>query len=160
MQHRMIVCPTNRPVLLPRARVALLAIAMLALAACSSGGSSGGGNTAPTANAGTDRTVAELTNVSLNGSGFDANGDTLTYAWTQIAGTAVTINNGTMAQANFDAFDVPAGAPETVSFELVVSDGTANATDVVNITIAEPVAMVTVLGTVRYQVVPPNPVAA
>ena len=153
----MIVYPTNRPVLLPRARVALLAIAMLALAACSSGGSSGGGNTAPTANAGTDRTVAELTNVSLNGSGFDANGDTLTYSWTQIAGTAVTINNNTMAQANFDAFDVPAGAPETLSFELVVSDGTANATDVVDITIEEPAAMVAVSGTVGYEFVPPKP---
>ncbi|MCH8060857.1 MAG: hypothetical protein IIA11_10410, partial [Proteobacteria bacterium] len=90
---------------------------MLALAACSSGGSSGGGNTAPTANAGTDRTVTELTNVTLNGSGFDANGDVLTYAWTQVAGTAVTINDNTLAQANFDAFDVPAGAPETLSFQ-------------------------------------------
>ena len=153
----MIVYPTNRPVLLSRARVALLATAMLALAACSSGGSSGGGNTAPTANAGTDRTVTELTNVTLNGSGFDANGDVLTYSWTQIAGTAVTINNNTMAQANFDAFDVPAGAPETLSFQLVVSDGTANATDVVDITIAEPAAIVAVSGTVGYEFVPTHP---
>ena len=161
MKYRMIVYPTNRPVSSPRASVALVSIAMLALAACSSGGNSGGGsgggNTAPIANAGNDRIVTELTNVTLSGSGFDADGDALTYSWTQVGGTPVTINNGTLAQANFDAFDVPAGVPETLTFQLAVSDGTVTATDIVDITVQEPAAMVTVSGTVSYEFVPTHP---
>ncbi len=110
---------------------------MLSLAACGGSGGGdkggGGGNTAPMANAGADQTVDELTNVSLTGSGSDANGDTLTYSWTQTAGTQATLNNGDMAQANFDAPDVAPGASETLTFQLTVSDGTANTTDSVDI---------------------------
>ena len=116
---------------------------MLSLAACgggSGGGGGGGGNTAPTANAGADQTVDELTNVALTGSGSDANGDTLTYSWMQTAGTQVTLNNGDMAQANFDAHDVAPGAPETLTFQLTVSDGTASTTDSVDILVREPAA--------------------
>ena len=132
---------------------------MLSLAACGGGGGGnkgGGGNIAPTANAGADQTVDELTNVSLTGSGSDANGDTLTYSWMQTAGTQVTLNNGDMAQANFDAPDVAPGAPETLTFQLTVSDGTASTTDSVDILVREPAAMVTVSGTIRYEFVPPN----
>ncbi len=130
---------------------------MLSLAACGGGGNKGGGgNTAPTANAGADQTVDELTNVSLTGSGNDANGNTLTYSWTQTAGATVTLNNGAMAQANFDAPDVAPDAPETLTFQLTVSDGTVDTTDSVDILVREPAAMVTVSGTIRYQFVPPN----
>ena len=131
---------------------------MLSLAACGSGGNSGGGggNTAPTASAGADQTVDELTNVSLTGSGSDANGDTLTYSWMQTAGTQVTLNNGDMAQANFDAPDVAPGAPETLTFQLTVSDGTASTTDSVDILVREPAAMVAISGIVNYEFVPPN----
>ncbi len=134
---------------------------MLSLAACGGGsggnsGGGGGGNTAPTANAGADQTVDELTNIALTGSGSDANGDTLTYTWTQTAGTQVTLINGDMAQANFDAPDVALGTPETLTFQLTVSDGTANTNDSVDILVREPAAMVTVSGTLRYEFVPPN----
>ncbi len=134
---------------------------MLSLAACGGGsggnsGGGGGGNTAPTANAGADQTVDELTNIALTGSGSDANGDTLTYTWTQTAGTQVTLINGDMAQANFDAPDVALGTPETLTFQLTVSDGTANTNDSVDILVREPAATVTVSGTLRYEFVPPN----
>ena len=133
---------------------------MLSFAACGGGGSKGGGggggNTAPTANAGADQTVDELTNVSLNGSGSDANGDTLTYAWAQTGGTIVTLNNSSMAQANFDAPDVASGASETLTFQLTVSDGTANGVDSVDVLVREPPVVVTVSGIIRYEYVPAN----
>jgi hypothetical protein len=77
----------------------LIATAVL-VTACGGGSDSskdsGGGsgtpvNSAPTANAGSDQSVSELTVVTLSGSGTDANGDTLTFSWDQIAGAAVTI---------------------------------------------------------------------
>lgn len=124
-----------------------------------SGGSSGTpANTAPTANAGADQTVSELTVVTLSGSGTDANGDTLTFSWDQIAGAAVTIADAGSAQATFTAPDVAAGAPEILTFELTVSDGAASATDTVNVTVEEPADAVRVFGTVDYEFVPPNDV--
>ncbi len=50
-------------------------------------------NTNPTVNAGSDYTIPAGTPFVLTGSGSDANGDTLTYAWDQIdAGTASNMN--------------------------------------------------------------------
>jgi len=146
-------------------RAALIALSLLTLAACSGGGSGDTDNTPgvpvnspPTANAGADQTVAELAVVQLNGSGTDANtGDVLSFAWLQTGGTTVTISNAAAAQASFTAPDVAAGSPETLTFELRVSDGTASATDSVAITVEEPGATVTVSGTVSYEFVPPNP---
>jgi hypothetical protein len=134
---------------------------MIAIAACSSGGGDNGGNqggnNAPTANAGADQSVDELSVVQLNGVGNDLDGDTLSYSWVQSAGTIATITNGNMAMASFTAPDVAAGTPETLTFQLTVGDGTANATDSVDITVAEPELLVTVSGTVNYEFVPPNP---
>jgi K319L-like, PKD domain len=139
--------------------VALVAAA--ALAACSGGGnddSGGTGNRNPTANAGADQTVAELTAVGLNGSGSDPDaGDSLSYAWTQTLGPAVTINNADMAVADFIAPDVAAGAPEALEFQLVVTDQAgANDQDRVTITVQEPQPVVTISGKVQYEFVPPN----
>jgi hypothetical protein len=137
---------------------------MLALAACGSGGSddnnggNGGGNTTPTASAGSDQSVFENTTVNLNGSGSDPDtGDTLTYSWTQTAGGTVTINNANMASASFMAPDVTLGAPETLTFQLTVSDGTANRSDSANVLVQEPQPTVMVSGVVSYEFVPPFP---
>ena len=151
-------CKTN-PVTRQRGRKVLLTLSLLALAACGGGGgkgNGGGGNTAPTANAGADRTVNELTAVNLNGAGNDADGDALTYSWLQTAGTNVTLTNANMAQASFTAPDVAAGNPEVLTFQLTVGDGTANTTDAINITVQEPAVVVRVSGTVSHEFVPPN----
>jgi len=115
----------------------LLLSAALALSACGGGGTA---NRAPTASAGADQTVAELTVVNLNGSGSDPDAaDTLTFAWLQTAGQSVTINNANMAQASFTAPDVAAGVPEDLIFRLAVSDGNGgSASDTVTITVEDP----------------------
>jgi len=80
-----------------------------------------GVNTAPNAIAGGSQTVNGGINVTLNGSASnDAEGDTLTYQWTQAAGTNVTLNNATTASASFTA---PTVSSDTLlRFDLTVSD--------------------------------------
>ncbi len=141
-------------------RTIAFVLPMMALAACGGGdnGNSGGGNAAPTANAGPDQSVFENTAVSLNGSGSDPDtGDSLTFVWSQTGGAAVAINNANLASANFTAPDVALGVPETLSFQLSVSDGTASRTDTVAITVQEPQPAVSVSGIVSYEFVPPLP---
>ena len=72
-------------------------------------------NTPPVADAGSDQTVSPGTTVTLDGSGSsDADGDTLTYAWMQTAGTAVTLSSATAVSPTFTSptstgtLDVPA----------------------------------------------------
>ena len=144
-------------------RSLLLSVAVV-LSACSSGSSAppanGGGpvNRAPTANAGVDQTVPEMTAVTLNGSGSDPDaGDTLSYAWTQTLGQAVTINNANLEDADFTAPDVAAGAPEDLEFQLMVTDAAgATSQDRATITVQEPLLVVTISGKVQYEFVPPS----
>ncbi len=118
-------------------KTGVLTLSLLALAGCSSGGSDSGGGTpanrAPTANAGTAQTVDEFSTVTLSGSGSDVDGDTLTYAWDQTAGTSVTINSASMATATFDAPDVTAvNTPDVLTLRLTVSDGSLSTTSTVD----------------------------
>lgn len=131
-------------------------LAVLALAAC--GGSSdesgggGGNNTAPTANAGTDQTVAENVVVQLAGSGTDADGDTLSYAWTQTAGTTVVLNSPNSSATSFTAPDVAPGNGEVLTFRLTATDtGNATGSDTVSITVQEPGSTVTISGILSYE---------
>ncbi|NNC76690.1 MAG: hypothetical protein HKN77_01935 [Woeseiaceae bacterium] len=140
------------------------------LAACGGGGGGSGSspappppppppvNSAPTSNAGPDLTVSETTTVNLDGSASsdpDA-GDTLTYTWTQMDGQVVTINNNQSVAADFEAPDVAAGAPEALTFQLEVSDGSLSSTDTVVVTVQEGQPIVTISGKVNYEFVPPN----
>jgi hypothetical protein len=107
-------------------RLMIGAAAALVLTACGGGGSSGGTtNRAPVANAGPAQSVATGTLVTLDGrASSDADGDTLTYAWTlptRPGGSAATLSGATTAQPTFTA-DV-AG---TYTASLVVNDGTVN----------------------------------
>ncbi|HNP35080.1 MAG TPA: PKD domain-containing protein [Woeseiaceae bacterium] len=152
------ISQTARPCSSLFAICASLSFLAAGLAGCGGGGGGDSSpnpppaNVAPTANAGADQNVTTGTTVTLNGSGTDANGDTLTYGWTQTAGPTITINNASSAVANF----VAPASPATLEFQLRVSDGTLSATDLVSISVAAPQATVSVGGKVNYEFVPPN----
>ena len=107
----------------------------------------------------------EYRNMGMNGnqiavgSGSDPNsGDTLSYQWTRVGGTSVTINNDTTAQANFMAPDVVRNLPQTLTFRLTVTDqGGLSANDEVSVTVMEPGPIVTISGTLQYEAPPHNP---
>ena len=92
-------------------------------------------NTAPTANAGADASVAEGSQVTLDGSGSsDADDDSLTYAWTQTSGTTVTLSSATAQKPSFTAPELLAN--QNLVFSLTVNDGTvSSAADTVTVTV-------------------------
>lgn len=106
-----------------------LIVLLLALFLISCGGGSsdsGGGGTeppankAPIANAASDQTVDENTEVTLSGSGTDSDGSIASYSWTQTSGPSVTLTNSSSASTSFIAPDI--NTDETLSFELKVTD--------------------------------------
>ena len=107
-------------------------------------------NSAPTANAGPDQSsVASGATVTLDGSGSSDpdTGDTLSYAWTQTAGTpVVTLSSTTASGPTFTAPTL--GANDTavnLTFSLIVTDdkayaSSASSADTVSITVIAPSA--------------------
>ena len=92
-------------------------------------------NNAPTARAGGDRTVEPGSTVTLSGSGTDSDGTIASYAWSQISGTNVTLNNANTARASFTAPDT---AGTVLEFRLTVTDDAgATGTDEVTITVRD-----------------------
>lgn len=93
-------------------------------------------NQPPTANAGPDQTNIEpWSTVTLDGSGSaDSDGTIASYAWTQTAGTAVTLSNSAAVQPTFTA---PAALRSVLfTFQLQVTDNDgATSTDSVSITV-------------------------
>jgi hypothetical protein len=86
----------------------------------------------PIARAGDDQTVVEGVRVRLDGTGSsDPEGQTLTYAWTQVSGPAVTLSDPTAARPEFTAPELSGAAD--IQFKLTVSDGVHQTTDVVTI---------------------------
>jgi len=81
-----------------------------------------GANQAPTADAGSDRTVGEGVSVTLDGSNsYDADGTVVAYAWTQTGGGTVSLSGSSTAQPFFTAPDVgPNGS--ALTFQLTVTD--------------------------------------
>jgi LmbE family N-acetylglucosaminyl deacetylase len=93
-------------------------------------------NAVPVANAGADRNVTGGSAVQLDGrASSDADGDSLTYAWTQTGGTAVTLGGASTSQPTFTAPATQAAAQPLV-FQLIVNDGVVNSVaDLVVITV-------------------------
>ncbi len=82
------------------------------------------GNRAPTANAGQDQTVTSGNPVSLSGSGFDADGDSLTYRWNvnaQPTGSVVVLSGASNINTQFTP-----EVPGQYELSLVVNDGSVN----------------------------------
>lgn len=104
-------------------------------------------NSVPVAFAGVDQSLDSAVIVTLAGTGTDADaGDVLTYAWTQIAGTTVTLSSTTVAQPTFTAPTLSSGDPVTeLQFSLVVSDdqGGVSSADIVVVSINPPAAVTT-----------------
>ena len=91
------------------------------------------GNHGPLADAGADQSVYTNTTVTLSAAGSsDQDANALTYQWTQIEGTKVTLSSSTAASPTFTA---PSSAT-TLQFVVVVSDGTTSHADTVSITVA------------------------
>jgi hypothetical protein len=91
---------------------------------------------APIANAGPDQTVDEQSAVTLDGSGSaDSDGMISVYEWTQLAGTAVTLNETSPEMPTFAAPDLD--VDETLTFQLIVTDddGASSNSDTVDISV-------------------------
>ena len=91
-------------------------------------------NQAPEAKAGSDRTVTTGAEVTLDASESNDSdtGDTLSYSWTQTAGTTVTLSNATASGPTFTA---PSTAT-TLTFRVTVLDGRGGTDrDTVNIAV-------------------------
>ena len=114
-----------------RTRAALLCALAGILAGC---GSSGGEtpNAPPVSSAGPDQTVEEQNVVTLSGSGQDSDGSVQSFLWTQLSGSTVTLTDAATATATFTA--PPLSAPETLSFQLRVTDNSnASGVDTVQV---------------------------
>lgn len=93
-------------------------------------------NHAPVANAGADQTKNEGTVVELSGSASsDPDQDALSFSWTQLSGSTVTLSDSSSTTPTFLAPLVAPGG-ETLVFELIVNDGlTESAPDQVIVTL-------------------------
>ncbi|MGY5450277.1 PKD domain-containing protein [Agarivorans sp. MS3-6] len=77
-------------------------------------------NTAPTVSAGVAQTVNEQTNVALSGVASDADGSIASYAWAQLSGSSVTLNDANSANASFTSPTLTTA--DTLVFQITVTD--------------------------------------
>jgi len=94
-------------------------------------------NHQPVANAGADQTVADSTQVQLNGSASsDVDSDPLTYQWTMIS--KPNDSNATLSDATLEKPTFVADVNGTYNIQLIVNDGTVDSVaDTVVITVTD-----------------------
>src|ERR1035437_7130418 len=80
----------------------------------------------PVANAGPDQSVNSGQSVTLDGTASTPAGAALSYAWTQTAGTTVSLSSASAPKPTFTAPSVTASA--ILAFELRVVDSNGSAT--------------------------------
>ncbi len=91
-------------------------------------------NAVPSVNAGADQSVISGSTVTLSGTASDSDGTITSYRWSQLSGTAVTLNNSSTATATFTAPTV--NADTLLVFQLAVTDNGSNtAIDTLNVTV-------------------------
>jgi len=90
-------------------------------------------NLAPSANAGTDQTIyLPTTSTSLSGSGFDADGSIVSYAWTKVSGP----NGGIISSPNTPFTTIQALQQGVYQYQLTVTDNAgATGSSTVKITV-------------------------
>jgi hypothetical protein len=86
------------------------------------------------ADAGDDQSVNEEQFVTLDGNDSNPDTGTISYSWTQVSGTAVSLSDATAGQPTFTAPTVAPGG-ETLTFELTYEVDGENDTDSVDITV-------------------------
>jgi len=86
-------------------------------------------NQAPSANAGSDRTVEQGDNVVITGSASDPDGSIVSWSWQQISGSAVSLNGANSNQVSFTA----PGTAGDIRLRLTVTDddGASDSDDVI-----------------------------
>ncbi|NQZ10680.1 MAG: hypothetical protein HRT35_26310 [Algicola sp.] len=91
-------------------------------------------NLNPVANAGADQNILDLSDVTLSGSGSDEDGSIVSYQWSQLTGTPVSLADANAAIATFTMPVI--STTETLSFELTVTDNLgATASDLVDLVV-------------------------
>ncbi|MCV2878835.1 autotransporter domain-containing protein, partial [Sedimentimonas flavescens] len=97
-------------------------------------------NTAPTADAGSNQSVASGATVNLDGSGSsDPEDDTLSYSWEETSSTGVSLSGASTATPSFTAPTLLwSDSPVDLVFRLVVSDGEFSSEASVTVTVNPP----------------------
>ncbi|HMY17410.1 MAG TPA: peptidase, partial [Polyangium sp.] len=89
-------------------------------------------NSAPNANAGENARTTSAAHTTLDASkSSDADGDTLTFAWTQVNGPTVELDGATNQTPTFIAPGLRNST--TLTFQVAVSDGIATSVDTVDV---------------------------
>ena len=93
-------------------------------------------NEAPVADAGSDQPVTEKSVARLAGSGSDADGDALTFKWSQTGGPTITLSSTTGQYPTFTAPEV--SSDTALTFRLIVNDGMVDSDpDTVTVTLKD-----------------------